>query len=220
MEHVYGILFDEKFLYRSVHAVFVNTTWYEAWLERTLLFDPIIFDMWSPGVLSWAPGQPCNSHYSRHSGQDTVVVPYLRFGFFLHHKSVGGRGDAASSLMRFSPSPSCRGDAENPWLRVIFRVPPLLVFPCSSASGTARARSFYTHERSRTTESTVFEHIHHKDRRQLQLFQRLALRQGRASFCDICQHTSSRPPIHTMEQRRHGRWRSHGSTVAQPLWLY
>ena len=45
-----------------------------------------------------------------------------------------------------------------------------------SASGTARARSFRTHERSRTTESTVFEHIHHKDRRQLQLFQRLALR--------------------------------------------
>ena len=50
-----------------------------------------------------------------------------------------------------------------------------------SASGTARARSFCTHERSRTTESTVF--------------QRLALRRGRASFCDICQHTSSRPPI-------------------------
>ena len=64
-----------------------------------------------------------------------------------------------------------------------------------SASGTARARSFCTHERSRTTESTVFQHIHHKDRRQLQLFQRLALRRGRASFCDICQHTSSRPPI-------------------------
>ena len=66
-----------------------------------------------------------------------------------------------------------------------------------SASGTARARIFFfcTHEPSRTTQSTVFEHIHHKDRRQLQLFQRLALRRGRASFCDICQHTSSRPPI-------------------------
>ena len=64
-----------------------------------------------------------------------------------------------------------------------------------SASGTARARSFFTHERSRTTESTVSEHIDHKDRRQVQLFQRLALRRGRANFCNICQHTSSRPPI-------------------------
>ena len=91
MEHVYGILLDEKFLYRSVHAAFVNTKWYEAWLERTLLLDPIIFDMWGPGVLSWAPGQPCNSRHSRHTGQDTVVVPYLRFGSFLHHKSIGGR---------------------------------------------------------------------------------------------------------------------------------
>ena len=31
-----------------------------------------------------------------------------------------------------------------------------------SASGTARARSFYMHERTRTTESAVFEHSHHK----------------------------------------------------------
>ena len=66
LEHVYGILLDEKFLYRSVHAAFVNTKWYEAWLERTLLLDPIIFDMWGPGVLSWAPGDPCNSHHARH----------------------------------------------------------------------------------------------------------------------------------------------------------
>ena len=69
-----------------------NTKWYEAWLERTLLLDPIIFDMWIPGVLSWAPGQPCNSHHSRHTGQDTVVVPYLRCVSFLNQKSVGGRG--------------------------------------------------------------------------------------------------------------------------------
>ena len=40
LEHVYGILLDEKFLYRSVHAAFVNTKWCEAWLERTLLFGP------------------------------------------------------------------------------------------------------------------------------------------------------------------------------------
>ena len=53
-----------------------------------------------------------------------------------------------------------------------------------SASGTARARSFCTHGRSRTTESTVFQHIHHTDRRPLQLFQRLALR-GRASLAAV-----------------------------------
>ena len=43
--------------------------------------------------------------------------------------------------------------------------------------------------------------------------------------CDICQHTSSWPLFcgafcHTKEHRRHGRWRSHGSTVAQPLRLF
>ena len=92
MEHVYGILLDEKFLYRSVHAAFVNTQWYEAWLERTLFLDPIIFDMWGPGVLSWAPGQPCNSHHARHTGQDTLVVPCLRCVSFLYNKTVGGRG--------------------------------------------------------------------------------------------------------------------------------
>ena len=92
LEYVCGILLDEKFLYRSVHAAFVNTKWYEAWLERTLLLDPIIFDMWGPGVLSWAPGQPCDSHHAIHTGQDTLVVPCLRFCSFLNHKSVGGRG--------------------------------------------------------------------------------------------------------------------------------
>ena len=94
---------------------------------------------------------------------------------------------AARSLMRFSPCPSCRGDAANPWLESAFIThvgclsrhrfvcfPQSIVIACVSvfsASGTARARSFATHERSRTTESTDFEHIHHKDRRQLQLFQ-------------------------------------------------
>ena len=43
--------------------------------------------------------------------------------------------------------------------------------------------------------------------------------------CDICQHASSSASLcwalcHTMAQRRHGRWRSHGSTVAQPLRLH
>ena len=164
--------------------------------------------MWIPGVLSWAPGQPCNSHHSRHTGQDTVVVPCLRCGSFLNHKSVGGRGCGQQPGAFFPYVISL----------CVLRVSPLLVFPSEyrhclcffcwfsqsttiacvsvfSAPGTARARSFSTHERSRTTDSTVSEHIDHKDRRQLQLFQRLALRRGRASFYNICQHTSSRPPI-------------------------
>ena len=119
---------------------------------------------------------------------------------------------AASSLMRFFPSPSCRGDAANPWLESAFishvgcvSHHPFVCFPqslvialCSTAaqlqgsfvtvkthassrvsghrarvnlvtksrhcfvfgwffaSGTARARSFCTHQRSRITESTSF----------------------------------------------------------------
>ena len=119
LEHVYGILLDEKFLYRSVHAAFVNTKWYEAWLERTLLLDPIIFDMWSPGVLSWAPGQPYNSHHARHKTHRhllfRVCVVVLSS---VTSRSVAAA--AASSLMRSSPSPSCRGDAANPWLESAF----------------------------------------------------------------------------------------------------
>ena len=71
MEHVHGILLDQKFLYRSVHAASMNTKWYEAWLERTLFLDPMINDICGPCVLSRMPGQPCN-------------LPY--------HESVGGRG--------------------------------------------------------------------------------------------------------------------------------
>ena len=119
MEHVYGILFDEKFLYRSVHAAFVNTKGYEAWLERTLLLDPIIFHIWSPGVLSWAPGQHCNSHHARHK-----TLRHLLFRVcVVVLSSVTSRSvaaAAASSLMRFSPSPSCRGDAANLWLDSVF----------------------------------------------------------------------------------------------------
>ena len=124
---------------------------------------------------------------------------------------------AASSLMRFSLGPSCRGDAATPWLEsafishagcvsrhlfacfrsttiacVSFGVPPLLRVSVFSASSAARARSFCTHERTRTTKSTVFEHIHHKDRRQLQLIQRPALH-GRASLAAVSssRHISS-----------------------------
>ena len=55
-------------------------------------------------------------------------------------------------------------------------------FRCFFASGAARARFFCTHQRSRMTESTVFKHIHHKDRRQQQLFQWLALHDCTASY--------------------------------------
>ena len=111
LEHVYGILLDEKFLYRSVHAAFVNTKWYEAWLERTLLLDPIIFDMFVPGVLSWAPGQPCNSHHARHDlsihSLCSVSTPWVPFS--ITSRSVAAA--AVSSLSRFSCSPSCRGES-------------------------------------------------------------------------------------------------------------
>ena len=73
MELAYRILIDQKFLYRSVHAAFVNTKWYETWLERTLFVDPIIYDVQDAGVLSQMQGQPCNCHRTRHTGEDTLV---------------------------------------------------------------------------------------------------------------------------------------------------
>ena len=104
LEHVYGILLDDKFLYRSVHAAFANTKWYEAWLERTLLLDPIIFDMWSPCVLSWAPGSLATA-----TTQDTLGKTHLLFRVFVVVlSSVTSRSVAAaavSSLMRFSLEP-------------------------------------------------------------------------------------------------------------------
>ena len=49
-------------------------------------------------------------------------------------------------------------------------------------SGTARARSLCTQQRSRITESSVFKQIHHKDRRQLQLSRRRWLHDCTASY--------------------------------------
>ena len=70
--------------------------------------------MWIPGVLSWAP-----SHHARHKTHRhmlfrvcVVVVSSMT------SRSVAAA--AASSLMRFSPSPSCRGDVANPWLESAF----------------------------------------------------------------------------------------------------
>ena len=130
LEHVYGILLDEKFLFRSVHAAFVNTKWYEAWLERTLLLDPIIFDMWILGVLSWAPGQPHDSHHARHKTHRHLLFRVC----VVVLSSVTSRSVAAAaarSLMRFSPS--CRGESlvgvrvhHSFWLCL---TPSLCVFP-------------------------------------------------------------------------------------------
>ena len=54
------------------------------------------------------------------------------------------------------------------------------------ASSAARARSFCTHRCSRITESTVFNRTHHKDRRQLQVFQRPALHDRPAQAGYVC----------------------------------
>ena len=205
-----------------MHAAFVNTKWYEAWSGRTLLLVPIFFDMWCPGVLSWAPGDHCNSHHARHTGQETLVVLYLRCGFFLYHKSVGGRGCGQQPDAFFSNPelPRRRGESIvgvrvhhsfwlclTPSLFVCFpqsivitcvsrRVSSMLVFPakyrcfCVSVFFCFRHSTrtqFCTHRCSRITESTVFKRTHHKDRRHLQLFPRLALHDRTASCA--CAHS-------------------------------
>ena len=58
MEFAYGILLDQKFLYRCVHASLVNTKWYETWSERTLFVDSIINDVQGLWVLTRMQGQP------------------------------------------------------------------------------------------------------------------------------------------------------------------
>ena len=73
------------------------------------------------------------------------------------------------------------------------RVSSLLVFRYYFASGTARARSFCTHQRPRITKSADLKHIHHKDRRQLQLSRRRWLHDCTASYVrSFKTHISSR----------------------------
>ena len=89
---------------------------------RTLCLDPIIHDVWSPGVLSWTPGPPCNSHHARHKTHRHLL--FLRCGSFLCHNSVGGRGSgqqrAFGCVFPLLLSPICRGDAANPLLESAF----------------------------------------------------------------------------------------------------
>ena len=109
----------ERFLYRSVHAAFVNTKWYETWSERTLFVDPIICDVHCPGGLSRMQGRLWNCHRTRHTatGQDTLVVPFSLLFFLLSKVDGWPRPRPAPRVLtRFSqlPSPTCRGDAANP----------------------------------------------------------------------------------------------------------
>ena len=151
-------------------------------------------------MLSWAPGQPCNSHHARHIGQDTLVVPCLRCGSFLYHKSVGGRGcgQQPDALFPRLLGPVCLGDATTPLLESAFithfwlshaitlrgsrRVSPLLVyFGVFFCVWDSTRTQFLHHQRPPIIESTVFKHIHHKDRRQLQLSRRRWLHDCTAS---------------------------------------
>ena len=75
------ILLDQKFLYRPVHAAFVNTKCFEKWSERTLFVDPIIHDVQETGALSRMHGQPfdchwlkTHRHWSRHTCCSVFVV--------------------------------------------------------------------------------------------------------------------------------------------------
>ena len=120
LEHVYGILLDEKFLYRSVHAAFANT---EVGTRRG----------WSAPSFWTRSSSTCGSRVCSRGRQaslvtaitqDTLVKTQSLFRIFvvvpssITSRSVAAA--AASSLMRFSPSPSCRGDAANPWLESAF----------------------------------------------------------------------------------------------------
>ena len=67
MEHVYGILLDQKFLYRSVHAAFREHEVPRVVVGAHPLLGPDLLRRLGPGVLSWTPGQPCNSHHARHT---------------------------------------------------------------------------------------------------------------------------------------------------------
>ena len=137
MEFAYDIMLDQKFLYRSVHAAFVNTKWYETWSERTLFVDPIIYDVQGPGVLSRMQGQPCNCRYTRHISQwvAAAVAGCTRSDVFPQLSSPTCRGDAANPSLEsaFSthlvvPRIFCRVTSS---LAIFCRVTPLLAFTCS-----------------------------------------------------------------------------------------
>ena len=104
LEHVHGILLDQKFLYKVRARRLREHEVVRGVVGSAPSFWTRSSTMSGAQVCSrGAPGQPCNSHHARHTGQDTLVVPCLRCGSFLCHKSVGGRSCGQQRvLMRFS----------------------------------------------------------------------------------------------------------------------
>ena len=49
-------------------------------------------------MLSSMQGQLCNCHHTRHTGQDTLVVPCIRCGSFSYHKSVFGQDGTSPDI--------------------------------------------------------------------------------------------------------------------------
>ena len=190
LEHVCGILLDEKLQVRA-------RRFREHEVVRGVAGAP---SFWTRSF-SICGAQVCSRGHQASiataTTQDTLVKTHSLFRICvvvlssITSRSVAAA--AASSLMRFSPCPSCRGDAANPGLESAFithfgcvsrhlfvcfpqsiviacvsrrvssllvyfrRVSSLLVFPCSCASGAARACSFCTHQRTRITVTSVFK---------------------------------------------------------------
>ena len=69
MEFAHDILLDQKVLYRSVHATFVNTEWHEAWLERTLFLESRVR----------ACSRGCQASLVTVITQDILVMTHLLF---------------------------------------------------------------------------------------------------------------------------------------------
>ena len=167
MEHVHGILLDQKFLCRSVHAAFVNTK-----CTRCGWSAPS-FRTRSSTICGaqWAPGEPCNSHHARHKTHSHlffhVCVVVLSF---VASRSVAAA--AASSLMRFSTI--CRGDGETFVWSHRFTTHFGCVLAIACAFSAKSRHCLCTLQRSR-------HHIHDEDRRQQQLFQWLVLHDWTAS---------------------------------------
>ena len=181
MEHVHGILLDQKILCRSVHAVFVNTK-----CTRCGWSAPS-FRTRSSTICGaqWAPDEACNSHHAKHKTHSHlffhVCVVVLSF---VASRSVAAA--AASSLKRFSGETFvcnqqftthfgcvleivCAFSAKSRHCLCFFRkISPLLVFSEKSR------HCLCTLQRSR-------HHIHDEDRRQQQLFQWLVVHDCTAS---------------------------------------
>ena len=68
VEHVYTILLDQTFLYKSMDVVSVKSKLYQTRLDESK-------KRVCSGVLSWTPGQQCNSHHERHKTYRYQLFP-------------------------------------------------------------------------------------------------------------------------------------------------